>query len=437
MRIIITLITIFLAMVVSSVAQNRIKIDFPSLPDKHLQMLYSYGNKIDTFNINLNNSGQADVIFPDKDFRGLVQLSDDRQTKLTLFIAGDPELEIVCHEPVVNSQTITFPESAENTFFNRNQHLNARLLERLGWLQAGLRLYDYHPGILVFLQQESVAIQDSLQTLDYELKNSPLYAARIVQWISFINRMYEAIQRRDQAKMQATVSEMETIANINALYTSGQLWSSVNEMYFGLFDQMNTPDKQAGYAASIKRIAVRLTGDVQENFLGAAVVQCDRYNWKAARELLVQYLVILYRDKEVKSPQVQRLIEGSKVQNGVQAPAIAGLAQPVDQPLLVIFYESGCHHCQEQLTILKENYPKIREKGIRIVSISSDESQEVYEYHSKDFPWKDKLCDYKGFAGINFINYGVLGTPTIYRIDKNGIIQGRFPLVSETGILNE
>jgi thiol-disulfide isomerase/thioredoxin len=418
-----------------SFGQSRMKFDFPAWAEKSVQLYYSYGSKVDSVIIALNKTGQADVNFPDKDFHGFVQLAD-RGVELTEFIVGEPVLDIVCHAPVANTQTITFPGSEENIFFHTNLNLQSQLTAKLGWLQAGYQFYGYNPGVITFVQQESKHIQDSIQTLTYTIDHSPLYAARFIQWVGFLNRMYEARQQRDQAKIKAAISEMETTADINTLYTAGQLWNTASDIYFSLFNQMDDPNKQLEYAASINRTAERLSGGALESFFAAAVVQCEQYRWEQAQEIIVQQIVWAYSDMEIKSNRLQRLIGLQKARKGVQAPEIVGLKQPVDQPLLVIFYESGCGHCQAQLAVLKENYPAIRDKGFRVVSVSSDVSQEVYDYHSKDFPWPDKICDYKGLEGVNFINYGVIGTPSIYMIDKKGIIQGRFAIIADTGVLN-
>jgi thiol-disulfide isomerase/thioredoxin len=248
--------------------------------------------------------------------------------------------------------------------------------------------------------------------------------------------MYEAQQQKNPEKIQAVIAEMENTADFNALYTAGQLWNEVPERYLMLFYQSDIPDKQIEFAGSVNRIAARLSGDVKEKFFAAAVVASERYQWQQAQEIIVQEIAVSYGNIETLSPRLQRLIGLQKIRKGAKVPEIAGLTPPVDQPLLVIFYESGCGHCQEQLAVLKENYPVVRDKGVRVVTVSADESQEVYEYHSKDFPWPDKLCDYKGFEGVNFINYGVIGTPGIYRIDKEGILLGRYGIIADTGLLN-
>jgi hypothetical protein len=47
------------------------------------------------------------------------------------------------------------------------------------------------------------------------------------------------------------------------------------------------------------------------------------------------------------------------------------------------------------------------------------------------FPWKDKICDGQGMNGINFKNYSVMGTPTMFLIDSKGIIIEKIATIEE------
>jgi hypothetical protein len=57
--------------------------------------------------------------------------------------------------------------------------------------------------------------------------------------------------------------------------------------------------------------------------------------------------------------------------------------------------------------------------------------QKVYLFHSKHFLWKDKLCDYQGLEGTVFERFGVTATPTIYEIDKEGVVHGKYASIEE------
>jgi peroxiredoxin len=123
-----------------------------------------------------------------------------------------------------------------------------------------------------------------------------------------------------------------------------------------------------------------------------------------------------------------------KIKPGTKALPVTGHKKLSNA--LLMFYESGCSNCALQLDEMKKHYPEIEKKGVRIITISADTSPEVFEYHSKDFPWTDKMCDFQGFDGPDFKTYGVVGTPTFYLIDKNGTITNRYARLDDTGLLN-
>jgi hypothetical protein len=80
---------------------------------------------------------------------------------------------------------------------------------------------------------------------------------------------------------------------------------------------------------------------------------------------------------------------------------------------------------------LRANYPLLQERGLRVISIAADPDDETYRKNADLFPWTDKYCDFKGFPGENFVHYQVFGTPTIFVIDKEGIITGRYAQLTE------
>ncbi len=71
------------------------------------------------------------------------------------------------------------------------------------------------------------------------------------------------------------------------------------------------------------------------------------------------------------------------------------------------------------------------EKGFRIITIAADTDEKVFKDSSLPFQWDDNYCDLEGANGINFKNYAVIGTPTMYILDSNGSIQGKMATISE------
>jgi hypothetical protein len=124
------------------------------------------------------------------------------------------------------------------------------------------------------------------------------------------------------------------------------------------------------------------------------------------------------------------------LKTGNLAPAlIKENAKFVPVNSIVVFYESGCNSCDNELVQLRGNYSLIKEKGYDIISVSADRDKETFEKTSTVFPWTEKICDYKGFDGINFKNYGIVGTPTIFVTDHEGTIDGRYARLADIEIM--
>jgi hypothetical protein len=163
------------------------------------------------------------------------------------------------------------------------------------------------------------------------------------------------------------------------------------------------------------------------------IIITEQFDRTKAKQIIADYLESSGKIPDDPDNFVRRVILQSKVKIGEKAPKLNG---EIPSGALLIFYESGCRHCHEQLSEITKRYPNLLKKGIRVVSISNDESQEVYEYHAKNFPWPDKFCDFKGFKGENFMNYGIVSTPTLYYSDGKGDIEGRYAKIENIKALN-
>ena len=97
----------------------------------------------------------------------------------------------------------------------------------------------------------------------------------------------------------------------------------------------------------------------------------------------------------------------------------------------MVFYRSGCGPCEETMQGLTGNYKDLIAKGIRIISIAADTDEQVFSNTAFPHPWIDKYCDFEGMNGINFKNYAIIGTPTMYILDHKGFILSKMATVTE------
>jgi hypothetical protein len=424
----IALLFTFLSFLSYGYAQN-LHFDFSAMGGDTLKLYYNHGNKIDSMAVELNQTGKADVRFPRSGFKGMVQLYNPKAGAME-FILAEPDLHLVCKGDQINLGSVGFPGSEENGFLYRTFNRKAQLLGQLGWLMQGELLYKPDTTLGALLKKESAGVQNKLALADDSIARSPLYAARFLEVAGFTDRLYEAEQQQHPEKAKRVCDEMENTLNLAALYTSGQLWGNVHNHYINLFNRIHAADKQEQYTASILKTATRLDALVREGFFAATIRECELFGWSGAEETIIKSIISIYPDMELKDGQLRRLTGIFRTSEESKAPALTG-AKLTPAPTLLLFYESGCGNCEVQIGELKKHYSLLQQKGIRVITIAADGSEEVYVQNAKSFPWEDKLCDYKGFEGENFLRYGIVGTPTFYFIDKNGIIIGRYATLEE------
>ena len=445
MKRIILLLT-FILFAASSFARD-VYFDFPEFSGETLKLYFFKGSRVDSLQIVLDEKGKGETNMPllsmDADvfqaYKGMVQLFIIGGGAAE-FIAGEENLQVVCKESSINRETMSFPNSKENVFLYTQFIRKSQLMELQGWLQAGERFFTDNKKMRKTIAKQAANAIKELTLLDNTVKTSPLYAARFMQWADFMNRLYEAEQQRDQGKAGLIREEMETTADIASLFTAGELWGSVHNFYISMFNRLDTPRKQEDYASSINKTAQRLTGSVLEGFYVSAINECERFGWQTALEVIVKNIARVHPQMEFRDSNLRRLVGMYHTLPGSFAPelVINGKVIPFTEgKKLVVFYESGCNSCDILIGQLKDNYSLLLEKGFQIITLAADHDKNVYEFHAQSYLWPNNFCDYEGFEGPNFKNYGVIATPTIYTISEEGKILGRYASLEETGVVKD
>ena len=97
----------------------------------------------------------------------------------------------------------------------------------------------------------------------------------------------------------------------------------------------------------------------------------------------------------------------------------------------MLFYKGGCALCEDALIVLANRYKWLKKHNVRVIAVSGDDSEQGFEKKRKYHQWPDNYCDFTGMDGTNFRNYAVMGIPTLYLLDKNGIVLKKSALADE------
>lgn len=260
--------------------------------------------------------------------------------------------------------------------------------------------------------------------------DSTLYASRFVDLIRYSQSL-----RKINSQMIPNLMEKTNIRNyatnnldLELLYTSG-LWYEVIDGLLRLYGDQQT------LGENMVQILKRVKSDeVYLHLVDNLITITEQYGWDDAFNIIIPYVESSGRIP-VPQGKIYSAFALARVRKGVKVPAIKGLTKSLEQEAskynLLVFYNPDCDNCHVQIEQLINKYTELKNRGVRIISISGGEDKFAFEQEQKKYPWEDKLCDFNGYAGENFINFGIMGTPVFFLLDKDGYVIKRFAQVSE------
>ncbi|MDR2955949.1 MAG: TlpA family protein disulfide reductase [Prevotella sp.] len=261
--------------------------------------------------------------------------------------------------------------------------------------------------------------------------DTTLYASHFIDLIRFMQQLNRVttqnvdLMERANARIYA-LDKMD----MESLYTSSIWHNAIDAL-----TRLSVSEEAFGndMIRLLKRIQPQ---EVFEHLADNLITITEQYGWDDAFDIIVPYIK---ESGRIEFPQgnMYAAFALAKIQKGTLAPDIEGLETSLKSsgaPLtLLVFYQPDCENCHIQINRLIEDYPRLKQMGVRIISISADSEKESYENDLKRFPWnkEDILCDFEGFAGKNIITYGIMSTPTFFLIDKDDKIIKRYALLSD------
>lgn len=435
------LIVLLLAFVQLSAQQAELY--FPYFAGREYDFYIFRGNIQDTISTGtIGADGRVTLFLPDslKSYRGMTRWLLKKGGGLDMIFADRENFTVSCTQEEPTAANIIYNNSPENEFLNSNYSKQQAIFNKVNALTVAVQAYtsspdlptreresvEDHDELLVVFKTELEKQQKAFANLRAENDRTNLYAARFRRISDFLLGIGSKLPGSEKEHIEDMNYLVVNQLNLTDLWTSGH-WDSLIEGWMDM--QVNAVRNDTVLLNNVKTILHRTK---------------DNQIYSAYCEKLIQLLskygkdwIIVDIAKEIKksgqlvnpSPFLSRI---TAAQSGDQAPNIEGYGHVLKgQPTILAFHDSGCGNCLEQMKQLMKIYPRLRQKGYKVISISADTDKNYFEDTCVNYPWKDKLCDLKGFAGSNFLRYGILGTPTFVLIDKNGIIQNRYARVED------
>jgi peroxiredoxin len=94
------------------------------------------------------------------------------------------------------------------------------------------------------------------------------------------------------------------------------------------------------------------------------------------------------------------------------------------QPILLNFWATWCHFCREERQYLKSLYKEYKDKGLIVITVSTDRSPDLVKAYLKEMPMDFIILHDASRQAAR--TYGVSSLPTSFLIDRNGLIKQKF-----------
>ena len=435
----------FIAFTAVDLSAQELTLKLSQHPNKQAVIVALHGVRKDTLGtVQLDQNGIGTLAFKTKKpLAGLVNLTiKDKQYLSYDFVLSPKESPtLICDMEYVYAQNTKILNSPENDCLNRWFDNAAQYKQQVGLNQELSKLYKTEEPFIKNLATEKQRIEKLLQRLSDTIKQSTLLAGKYMQ--------LKMAQEEKLAKVWES-NETKTIAknyftqiDFDALYGSSMWFAIINScmevytkesLYFGAFG--------TDVASNLKRIKNQ---QVYEDLIDAAISVTEKFSWTNDQEAIVDFII---KDNRIKNPtgKLEKIIQSYQLAIGKKSPNLkltntVGNTTTTTTVLktdalkskytLLLFYQSDCGHCETAIATLKTNYKDLVAKGIKIISIAGDLDLVAFTKTATSFPWAAKYRDVEGMNGINFKNYAVIGTPTMYVLDSKGIIVSKMATISE------
>lgn len=404
-------------------------------PNKQAFVVAIHGVRKDTIgSVVLDKYGAGTLAYKDKQLlSGLVNLTikDKDLLSFDFVLSPDENPILVCEEEYVHALNTKILKSPENDCINRWFDAVVQYKQKIALNQELGKLY---PSETTFSKQLAIELLNSsnqLEKLRDTIDHSKLFAAKYMQFKidqeEKLAKVWEGNEERAKGKKYFTQIDFE------ALYGSSMWFPIINSC---IEAYMNESPYHGTFGQDVVDHLKRIKNQkVYEDLIDAAVSVTEKFSWNTDQEVIVAFII---SDNRIKNPdgKLQKIVKSFSLSIGKKAPdlvltnsvgkktttTILNSANLDSKFTLLLFYQSDCGHCETAIAALKSNYQELANKGVKIISIAGDLDQATFTNTAASFPWTAKYCDEEGMNGVNFTNYAVIGTPTMYLLNSKGII---------------
>lgn len=342
------------------------------------------------------------------------------------------DFAISCLSATPNNENIVYKGFDAVNELNRLNELQQEIINKFETMSKAIQLYDaQHPLYAEFIKEKEKQ-QRAYVEFQYALKTNSNFNARFLPIVNLTEGISDHLTDDYEEKGLLVNEFISNKMVFKDLYVSGH-WTGIIRSWVQL--QTNVINDKDCFAEDFKTISNRIEDSkMYTDFVGKVTYYLTTYGKDdfvdaIAHTVLSSGKIDAYQGvmdvyiKAMTGMQAPNLVITQSAKGGKVILDTKNLNSTYS---LLVFYKSDCGFCDEAVEDLVANYALLTEKEIRVIMVSGDTDQKEHQVKIATFPWEDTFCDFKGTSGVNFKNYAVAGTPTIFMLDYKGIIIEKF-----------
>jgi len=433
----------------SSVYAKEIRLHFPHFSGHSYEWKLFQGQKRITAQSGMiPPEGRVTLIIPEsyQDYQGMTRWMLKKGGGLDMIYVGN-SFSVECQSEKPSPDNIIYTDNPENDYL-KSQHLRQQtILDKLGAVNHLLQVYSSDEDLHKLALEEQAHLRQAFEQAQADRVESPLYAARFGEIVDFTRGIADRIYDNPEDHTAYFNDFVTHILDFKDLYTSGH-WDQV--LHHWMMMNIRSDKGDQAFTERLNTAMSRMNRD--DILTGFAEKTVPFLVEKGKDDLLPVIEAHLETRPDVRtnlSSSVKNMMASVKILTGKKGPdlmfhapvrtQIGTSAQDITIETgnldaaytILLFYQGECPLCEDALIDLANKYASLKEQNVRVIAISADTTDQGFEKKLAYHQWPDNYCDFTGMAGENFTNYGVLGVPTLFLLDREKVVLKKTAMVDE------
>jgi peroxiredoxin len=394
------------------------------------------------------SDGRVALIMPEKyqDYRGMTRWLLKKGGGLDMIYTGN-SFSVECLSEDPGPDNIIYTGNPENDYLKSQHQRQQTILDKLGAINHLLQIYAPEEALHKTALAEQAHLRRAFEQVQADRSESPLYAARFGEIVDFTRGIADKIYENQEDHVTYFNDFVTHTLDFKDLYTSGH-WDQVLHHWV----KMNIRSGK-GEQAFIDRLDAVLARMDRDDILAAFTEKAvPLLVEKGKDDLLPAIAGHLETRPDVRTNltgSVKNMLASVKILTGQKAPGLMFHSpvrtgtNVVNQDItidagnldadhtILLFYQGECPLCEDALIDLANKYKRLEEQNVRVIAISANKTEQGFQKKLAYHQWPDNFCDFTGMDGENFTNYGVLGVPTLFLLDHEGVVLKKTAMVDE------